>query len=288
MELGAVFPQSEIGRDPAAVKDFAQAVEQLGFTHLVIYDHVLGADRDRPGGFDGPYDKDTLFHEPFVTFGFMAAHTTSIELVTAVIILPQRQTALVAKQAAEIDILSGGRLRLGIGTGWNAIEYEALNENFHNRGKRQEEQVALMRELWSKDVVDFEGHWHRVTKAGINPRPGRQIPIWFGGSHPAVLERAARIGDGWVPIMGPTDDARVAIEGIHEQIKADGRDPSKFGIQAQAQIRGGNDELWAKHAASWRDLGASHLAIATMNAGLATPQDHIDAIRKYKEAVDSV
>ncbi len=287
MELGAVFPQSEIGKDPAAVKDFAQAAEQLGFTHLLIYDHVLGADRDRPGGFQGPYDKDTLFHEPFVTFGFMAAHTSTIELVTAVIILPQRQTALIAKQAAEVDLLSGGRLRLGVGTGWNAIEYEALNENFHNRGKRQEEQIALMRELWAKDVVDFEGHWHRVTKAGINPRPNRQIPIWFGGGAPAVIDRTARIGDGWIPIMGPNDDAKAAIQTIRDRMGDEGRDADSLGIQAQAQVRGGNEELWVTHANAWRDLGATHLAIATMNAELGSPQDHIDAIRRYKEAVDA-
>ena len=170
MELGAVFPQSEIGKDPAAVKDFAQAAEQLGFTPFAhLRPRPLGADRDRPGGFTGPYDKDTLFHEPFVTFGFMAAHTSTIELVTAVIILPQRQTALIAKQAAEVDLLSGGRLRLGVGTGWNAIEYEALNENFHNRGKRQEEQIALMRELWAKDTVDFEGPLAPCHQSGDQP-----------------------------------------------------------------------------------------------------------------------
>lgn len=285
MELGAVFPQTEIGKDAAAVRDFAQGVEQMGFRHLLIYDHVLGADRDRPGGFTGPYDKDTPFHEPFVTFGYLAGVTSTIELVTGVIILPQRQTALVAKQAAEVDLLSGGRLRLGIGTGWNAVEYEALNENFHNRGKRQEEQVALMRELWAKESIDFEGHWHRVTKAGINPRPDRQIPIWFGGGHPAVLERAARIGDGWVPIQSPNDDAKQALATIRAKLSEQGKDPASFGVQAQAQVRGGNPELWAKHAESWRELGASHLAIASMNAGLANVDAHLEAMRSWKEAV---
>lgn len=285
MELGAVFPQNEIGDDPVAVKDYAQAAEQLGFTHLVIYDHVLGADRDRPGGFSGPYDKDTPFHEPFVTFGYLAAHTSTIQFVTCVIILPQRQTALAAKQAAQVDLLSGGRLTLGVGTGWNAIEYEALNENFHNRGKRQEEQVALMRELWTKDVIDFEGHWHRINKAGINPRPARPIPIWFGGSHPAVLERAARIGDGWMPVMPPNNDAKQAMETLRSHRSENGKDMADFGVQAQAQIRGGNPDLWQTHAETWRELGATHLAIATMGAGLESPQDHIDAIRGYKEAL---
>ncbi|MCZ6707661.1 MAG: LLM class F420-dependent oxidoreductase, partial [Chloroflexi bacterium] len=182
------------------------AVEAMGLTHLLIYDHVVGADPSRFGDRQVPYTKDSMFHEPFVTLGYLAASTTSIELVTGVIILPQRQTVLVAKQAAQVDVLSGGRLRLGIGTGWNHVEYEALNENFHNRGKRQEEQVALLRALWADEVVDFEGTWHTVHQAGINPRPKRPIPIWFGGAHPALIDRAARIGDGWMPQV-PADEA---------------------------------------------------------------------------------
>jgi probable F420-dependent oxidoreductase len=285
MELGVVFPQTEIGNDPAAIRDFAQAAEGLGYSHLLIYDHVLGADRNRPGGWNGPYDKDTAFHEPFVTFGYLAGVTNSIELVTAVLILPQRQAALVAKQAAEVDVLSSGRLRLGIGTGWNAVEYEALGENFHDRGKRQEEQVALMRQLWSGHAISFEGKWHRVTKAGLNPLPTRQIPIWFGGGVDALVERAARIGDGWIPLMGPDDSAKKRLEMLHAHLDANGRDPASFGIQAQAQARGGTPDRWAKHANAWRELGATHIAIATMNAGFASVDDHVEAIRRYKEAV---
>ena len=286
MQLGAVFPQSEIGNDPVAIRDFAQGVESLGFTHLLIYDHVLGADPDRPGGWRGPYDKDTPFHEPFVTFGYLAAVTRTLELVTAVLILPQRQTALVAKQAASVDVLSGGRLRLGIGTGWNAIEYEALGENFHDRGRRQEEQVALMRELWANEAISYEGRWHRVTGAGINPRPERQIPIWFGGSHPAVLRRAARIGDGWLPLMGPTDEGKAVLGQLRAHLEEAGRDPSAFGIQAQAQIRNGNPDRWRQYADAWRDLGASHLAIASMNAGLSTGDDHLKAMEGWLQAID--
>ena len=285
MELGAVFPQSEIGNDPSAIRDFAQAAESLGFTHLLIYDHVLGAERDRPGGFTGPYDMDTPFHEPFVTLGFLSAVTRTLEFCTAVLILPQRQAALVAKQAAELDVLSGGRFRLGIGTGWNQVEYEALNENFHDRGKRQEEQVTLMRTLWDKDAFSFEGRWHTVTRAGINPRPARPIPIWFGGSADVLLRRTARMGDGWIPLMGPNDEANTALGTLRGYLEAEGRDASSFGIQAQAQARGGNPERWSRHAEAWRDLGATHLAIATMNAGFASPGDHIDAIRRYREAV---
>jgi probable F420-dependent oxidoreductase len=285
MELGIVFPQSEIGNDPLAIRDFAQAAEELGFSHLLIYDHVLGADPDRPGGWDGPYDKDVPFHEPFVTLGYLAAVTRKLELATGVIILPQRQAALVAKQAAEVDLLSGGRLRLGVGTGWNAVEYEALGQSFHDRGRRQEEQIELMRQLWAKDSISFEGKWHRVTRAGINPRPTREIPIWFGGTAEALLRRTARIGDGWFPIMGPTDTAKALLDRLRGHLDAEGRDPSAFGIQAQAQVRGGDPDRWARFAAGWRALGATHLAIATMNAGLATPDDHIEAARRFLRAV---
>lgn len=286
MQLGAVFPQSEIGNDPAAIRDFAQTVEGLGLTHLLIYDHVLGADRDRAGGFQGPYDKDTPFHEVFVTLGFLAACTTSIELATAVLILPQRQAVLVAKQAAEVDILSGGRMRLGIGVGWNAVEFVGLNETFANRGRRQEEQVTLMRELWANDTVDFMGRFHRVEQAGINPRPGRQIPIWFGGGAPALVGRIAKYGDGWFPLMGPTDEAGAMIAAIREGMTAEGRDPAALGIQAQAQARGGTPERWRKNAEQWRDLGATHLAFATMNAGFSSPAEHLAALRQWKEALD--
>ncbi len=285
MELGVVFPQTEIGNDPAVIRDFAQAAESLGFTHLLIYDHVLGADRDRDGGFRGPYDKDTPFHEPFVTLGYLAAVTSTIDFCTAVLILPQRQAALVAKQAAEVDVLSCGRLRLGVGVGWNEVEFEALGEEFHDRGRRQEEQIALMRALWDKDAISFDGRWHTVTRAGINPRPARPIPIWFGGSADVVMRRAARIGDGWIPLMGPTDEAKALLGSLRSYLQDEDRDPATFGIQAQAQARGGDPDRWSRHAAAWRDLGATHLAIATMNAGFATPDDHIDAIRRYKEAV---
>jgi len=288
MQLGAVFPQHEIRSDSGAIRDFAQAAESIGFTHLLIYDHVLGADRDRPGGFRGPYDKDTPFHEPFVTLGYLAALTSTIEFCTAILILPQRQTALVAKQAAEVDILSSGRLRLGVGVGWNKVEYEALGEDFHNRGERQAEQVELLRALWSNDVIDFEGKWHTVPRAGINPRPARTIPIWFGGSARPLLERAARLGDGWIPLMGPNDDARAAIDQLRRLRQRYGRDSDAFGIQAQAQARGGNPDRWVRHAESWRDLGATHIAIATMGAGFRNVDEHIEAIRQYYGAVSAL
>ena len=208
MQIGAIFPQTEIGQDPGVIREYAQAVEELGYGHLLAFDHVLGADTSTRPDWRGPYTSKTMFHEPLVLYGYLAAITQRIELVTGIIILPQRQTALVAKQAAEVDVLSGGRLRLGVGIGWNDVEYEALGENFHNRGRRSEEQVELLRELWTKEAVTFEGRWHRVTAAGINPLPvQRPIPLWFGsGPTDAALQRIARLGDGWFPQFRPDDE----------------------------------------------------------------------------------
>lgn len=285
LKIGVVFPQTEIGSDPVVIRDFAQAVEGMGFDHLLVYDHVLGAARDRPGGFEGPYDEHSSFHEPFVLFGYLAGQTTTLELVTGVIILPQRQTALVAKQAAEVQVLSGGRLRLGVGSGWNAVEYEALGEDFGNRGARQAEQVELMRALWAQPTIDFEGRWHRVDQAGLNPLPPRPIPVWFGGGAPALLERAARLGDGWMPLVPPNEDGRAAVETLHRHLEAAGRDPAEFGIEPQARIAGGNPDRWRRHATGWRALGASHISVVTMGAGFTTPDDHLKAAAEYQAAI---
>lgn len=284
MQIGVVFPQSEIGDDPSVIRDFAQAAEGLGYSHLLAYDHVLGAHPDREPRLTGPYTHETSFHEPFVLFGYLAAATRTLGLVTGIIILPQRQTALVAKQAAEVDILSGGRLRLGIGTGWNYVEYDALGEDFHNRGKRQEEQVAVLRKLWAEPLVDYTGQWHRIDRAGIKPLPGRRIPIWFGGSDERVMKRAARIGDGMIPQFAPNDAGKAALERLDGYLAENGRDRSTFGIEAQVSLAAGQ-EKWAAHAQSWRDLGADYICVRTMTAGLASPQDHIDAIKRYKAEV---
>ena len=285
MEFGAVFPHNEIGTDPGAIRAFAQGVEALGATHLLIYDHVLGADPDRPGGWKGPYDKDVAFHEPLTTFAYIAAVTERIELVTTVLILPQRQTALVAKQAAEVAILSGNRLRLGVGTGWNRIEYQALNEDFGTRGRRQAEQVELMRRLWQEDSLTFEGEFHTVDAASINPRPSKPIPVWFGGSAPALLDRVARLGDGWIPLMGANEKAQACIDTIKATREAAGLSFDNFGIQAQAQYAGGSPERWQKHAQAWKDMGCTHIAIATHNAGPTDVDGHLSRIREYQEAV---
>ena len=285
MEIGAVFPHNEIGTDPQAIKDYAQGVEELGVTHLLIYDHVLGADRDRPGGFEGPYDKDVAFHEPFTTFAFIAAVTKKLDMITTVMILPQRQTVLVAKQAAELAILSNNRFKLGIGVGWNAVEYTGLNENFKNRGKRQEEQVELMRLLWESEVLEYKGDYHHIDKASINPRPSKSVPIWFGGGAPQLIERCADLGDGWIPLMGPNEAARKTLAAIKAKRESKGLDWDNFGVQAQAQYAGGDAERWNKHAEKWRNLGASHLAIATHNAEPTNVDGHLGRIKEYLNAV---
>ena len=285
MEIGAVFPHNEIGTDPQAIKDYAQGVEELGVTHLLIYDHVLGADRNRPGGFEGPYDKDVAFHEPFTTFAFIAAVTKNLDMITTVMILPQRQTVLVAKQAAELAILSNNRFKLGIGVGWNAVEYDGLNENFKNRGKRQAEQVELMRLLWESEVLEYKGDYHHIDKASLNPRPSKNVPIWFGGGAPQLIERCADLGDGWIPLMGPNEAARNTLEEIRAKREAKGLDWNNFGVQAQAQYAGGDPDRWNKHAEKWRDLGASHLAVATHNAEPTNVDGHLSRIKEYMNAV---
>lgn len=288
MRIGAVLPHNEIGTDPRAIKAYAHGLEAQGITHLLVYDHVLGADRDRPGGFEGPYDKDVAFHEPFAFLSFVAAVTDTIELTTAVIILPQRQTVLVAKQAAELAVLSDNRFRLGVGVGWNTIEYQALNEEFASRGRRQAEQVELLRQLWSVDSLSFDGEFHTVDRASINPRPSAPIPVWFGGSAPALLERCGRLGDGWIPLGPPNDSSRERLDTIREHRAAVGRSMDGFAIQAQAQYRGGDPDRWRGHAERWQALGATHLAIATHNAGPTDVDGHLARIAEYQRAVDGL
>ena len=287
MRIGIVFPQTEIGSDPAAIRNYAQAAEDLGFTHILAYDHVIGANLASRPGWHPPYSHLDMFHEPFVLFGYLAGVTKKIELVTGIIILPQRQTVLVAKQAAALDVLSGGRLRLGIGIGWNPVEYEALGQNFKDRGRRSEEQVQLLRKLWTQEFVTFDGRWDKVTDAGINPLPvQRPIPIWFGATDERALRRLAKLGDGWFPLMAPDEKCRAALEKIHGYAREEGRDPSKIGIEGRISYGEGSPETWVKELAAWRTLGATHLSFNTMKAGLSSPGAHIDAIRRFKDAVD--
>lgn len=278
MRVGVTFPQTELGGDPGAVRAYAERVEELGYRHILVYDHVVGADPIVHTGWNGPYDVHTTFHEPFVMYGFLAAVTRSLELVTGVIILPQRQTALVAKQAAEVDLLSGGRLRLGVGVGWNAVEYEALNENFGNRGKRSAEQIDVLRRLWTEQTVTFDGEFHTVTGAGLAPLPvQRPIPVWIGAASAPGYERAGRLADGWFPMMGPgpaLDEARTVVE--RAAVEA-GRDPATIGMEGRVDWRG-DGEAVADRLAEWAKAGATHVSVNTMGAGLATVDEHLSAL----------
>jgi probable F420-dependent oxidoreductase len=287
MRLGVVFPSYEIGNDPGLIRDFAQAAEELGYTHLVVYDHVLGVDPNRPGGWSGRYSKDQAFHEPFVLMGYIAAVTQEIEMVTGVLVLPQRQTALVAKQAAEVAVLARGRLRLGVGVGWNDAEFEALGMNFHDRGRREEEQIDVLRKLWENDIVDYSGQWHRVNWAGINPRPPGAVPIWLGGNHELTMKRAARLAEGWFqPQFRPGDaDSLAKRERLHGYLRDAGRDPATFGIEGWVNYDAAGPERWRADLAAWEGWGATHASVRTFDCGLARPEDHLDAIRRYREGV---
>ena len=282
MQIGLVFPQTEIGNDPAVIRDYAQTAEGLGFSHLLAYDHVLGANPQRPGGWSGPYTCLTPFHEVFVLFSYVAGFTTRLGLVTGILILPQRQTALVAKQAASLDVLSGGRLRLGVGLGWNEVEYTALNEDFHNRGKRIEEQVALMRRLWTEPLVTFEGKWHTIPDAGINPLPiQRPIPVWFGGGAEAALRRIARLADGWISNSRSAAEAKPSLELLDRFIDEAGRSRSQVGLEARIPYDTGDPNAWETAMRAWQATGATHLSFNTMGSGFKTPRDHIQAIQIF-------
>jgi probable F420-dependent oxidoreductase len=285
VNIGVVFPQTEIGADRGAIRTYAQRVEALGFTHLLAYDHVLGADPEVHAPWQGPYDVDTTFHEPFVLFGYLAA-ITKIELVTGIIILPQRQTALVAKQAAEVDILTDGRFRLGVGLGWNAVEYDALAKNFTDRGRRSVEQVELLRRLWTERSVTFAGEHEHVLGAGIAPLPvQRPIPVWIGASSEPAFRRAGRIADGWFPMMppGPALDAARAV--VEQAARDAGRDPAALGMEGRVSWTDAGVDKVVDHIGRWRAAGASHVAVNTMNAGLGSVDGHLAALTAAAEAL---
>ena len=284
MQIGVVFPQTELGGDPGAVRAYAQTVEQLGYLHLLVYDHVLGADPTVHAPWRGPYDIETTFHEPFVLFGFLAA-ITSLELVTGVIILPQRQTALVAKQAAEVDLLTGGRFRLGVGVGWNRVEYDGLGQDFTQRGRRSGEQVELLRKLWTEQSVTATVDGEQIVGAGIAPPPvQRPIPIWFGAQSPAAYRRAGRLGDGWFPQIQPgaaLDEARAIVNTAAEDA---GRDPSTLGMEGRVSWQHGPDDV-AAAIGRWREVGATHVSINTMKAGFASVDEHLAALESVASAL---
>ena len=285
MKFGVVFPQIEFGHDPVALRNYAQAAEEFGYSHLLAYDHILGANPERPGGWRGPYTYNNPFLEPFVLFSYLAPLTQRLEFTTGILILPQRQTVLVAKQAATLDALTGGgRLRLGLGLGWNAVEYEALNEKFSNRGRRIEEQIEVLKKLWADPLVKFEGRWHHIPDAGLNPLPvQRKIPLWFGGHHERVLRRVAKYADGWMPNYRKAADIQPHLELLDKFLAAEERARKDIGLEARMQFGEGDPSVWTQTLEEWRKIGVTHITINTMGVGFDTPQKHIKAIKVFAE-----
>jgi probable F420-dependent oxidoreductase len=286
LQIGVVYPQTEIGSDPGAAKEYAQAAEEMGYSHVLAFDHVLGANTASRPGWRGTYDVDSSFHEPFVLFGYLAGITSRIGFATGVIILPQRQAVLVAKQAAVVDVLSGGRLRLGIGIGWNDVEYEALGMSFRDRGVRSEEQIEVMRALWKARSITFQGKWHTITDAGINPLPvQRPIPIWLGGGAEPVIRRIARLADGWMPQFQPDGHGHEMLERMRGYAREYGRDPAKIGLDGRMRVPLDDADTWADTVARWRSIGATHVSVNTMGEGLSGATGHIKRLEHFMEAV---
>jgi probable F420-dependent oxidoreductase len=287
MQIGVVYPQTELRGDPTAVRRIGKAVEDLGFDHLLAYDHVLGAVRaDRTPPLTGPYTEDDPFHDPFVMFGYLAGITERIGFATGILILPQRQTALVARQAADVDLLSGGRLRLGVGVGWNFVEYEALGQDFHTRGARQEEQIGLLRRLFNEPVVAFSGRFDRVDRAALVPRPARTIPIWLGGYGEAAFERAARLADGFMFVggrgVGQAVDNWTALRG---RVRDLGRPADEFGADYLVAPGAGGVAGLPAQIDTWREAGGTHVSVVTMGLGLDSIDAHIDYIASVADAL---
>ncbi len=294
MQFGVVFPQTEIGADPGAVREYVQAAEGMGYSYIFIADHVLGADPSHHDHVAGSYyTHHSVIHETFTTLGFISAITTKVDLITGILILPQRQTALVAKQAAEIDVLSGGRLKLGIGVGWNHVEYEALGQDFHTRGRRSEEQIEVLRALWTQETVNYEGRWHRITNAGINPLPvQRPIPIWLGAGGSAspvpverVLRRIGRMSDGWFPSFAPGDAGRDAVSRVRQYAVDAGRDPQDVGMIGRLRLPGKQPEDWLDEVKGWQEMQATHVSVEARRGVLGSVDGHIAAIEEAKEVL---
>ena len=285
MQIGLVYPQTEYPADPAAVRDYAQAAEGLGYSHVLAYDHILGANPDRPGGWSGPYTHRDPFMEPFLLFTYMAAIAPRLGFATGILILPQRETTLVAKQAAVLDVLCGGRLRLGIGTGWNEVEYAAAGYDFGTRGKRQEEQIEVLKRLWTQELVTYKGRWHDIPDAGLNPMPvQRPIPLWFGGHADTVLRRMARHGDGWMPGFRTAETAATHLDTLDRYLAENGRDRREFGLEPRLHWGDGDLAALGRALDGWRAGGATHVSLNTMGAGFRSPDEHLRAVRSFAAA----
>jgi probable F420-dependent oxidoreductase len=295
MQLGALVPFSDTGSDAATIREYAQGLEAMGYDFLEAPDHVLGANLDaQTRAQPGQTIADDMFHDPFVLLGFLAGCTTKLQFSTGVLILPQRQTALVAKQAACLAVLCGERFRLGIGVGWNPIEFVGLNESFSNRGKRSEEQVQVMQALWAQDHVVFKGRWHTIDDAGINPRPASgRVPVWYGGHHEHTLPRIAKWGDGWMPNAYPPDQSALDIfTQLRRLTEAEGRDPASVGIEVWTSCGAGTAADWREEVTFWKQAGVSHICLTTTFGRRhhtripgRSLSDHLAALRRYREAV---
>jgi len=286
MRIGAVFPGIELGSDPAVIRDWVQAAEELGYEHCLVFDHLVGFAESPNPSYNGPITPGVIVHEPLVLLAFLAALTQRVTLFTGVLVLPMRQTVAVAKQAAEIDALSGGRLRLGVGVGHVEREFEALNESYHTRGQRIEEQIDVLRALWTQDSLTYRGRWHQLPdSAGLmGPRPvQRPIPIWVGGNSETALARAARLADGWAPVLlRPDDEARAVVARFWESVEQNGRASDTVGLDVFLPLRFVDASSWRRDAESWLALGATHLSVELEGAGLKSPQAHLDALRQVR------
>lgn len=287
MKLGLSFPQTEIGTDPSVIKDFLQAAEELGYDFITFVDHVLGEEAPRGASFANKYTRDYMFHEVMVLMGYAAAVTETIGLGTAVMILPQRQAVLVAKQAAEVDVLSGGRLRLGVGLGWNKVEYDGLGMSFSNRARRLSEQIDVMRQLWSNRTIEYSGEFHSFESAGINPEPVQKpIPVWIGAMKEVAVRRAATIGDGWFmfPRQEPSDEAQAMISTFRQAAAEAGREPDKIGVNATVFAnQGAGPSEWKDVMNKWESMGANEFTFRTAESDLLNLDAHLNAIRKMAE-----
>jgi probable F420-dependent oxidoreductase len=286
VRMGVTFPQADLELDAGATREFAQAVEEMGFDHMLCYDHVLGAGRRTRPDWDRIHDEDHRFHEILVLFGYLAAVTEKIELATGVMCLPQRETALVAKQAAEVDHLSGGRMRLGVGVGWNEVEFGGMGKDFHTRGRRIEEQIEVLRALWTNPTVEFEGEFHSLPDVGINPLPIQQpIPIWYGSGADKILDRVARLADGWLPESRSPEGVAPQLEKLRGLLVRHGRDPDAFGLQARLSLRDGDPDHWRRCHAWYLENGFTHFAVATIWCGASTLDEHLAALERFRDEV---
>lgn len=289
IRIGVVFPQTEIGNRVEDIRAFAVESEKMGYRHLLAYDHVVGGSLAAHPKLRNRYTDKSPFHEVFVLLGYLAAATTTLELVTGVLILPQRQTVLVAKQAAALDLLSNGRLRLGVGIGWNDIEYQALNESFANRARRFEEQIEVLRTLWSDEVISFDGSWHSIDNAGIQPLPTQQpIPIWIGASAEAAIRRAARLADGFFPNARTVEDHLTQLAILNDELVRANRPRETFGLEPRITLADGGPDDWRRSFSWWREQGATHLTINTMGSGFTSVDQHLSALESALDAIEGL